>query len=67
VWATIMTTKKPTRPNKVQTAVRLTEQLLSELDEFCLSQKLPPSRTRVIEAAIRDYIEREKPPVRMSR
>ena len=54
--------KKLARPNKVQTAVRLTEELLSDLDAFCLSQKLPPSRTRVIEAAIRDYIEREKQP-----
>lgn len=44
------------------TGVRLPPELLEMLNQYCGSNKLKPSRTRVIEIAIREFLSREGMP-----
>ena len=56
-----MPRKNPTpADNRRMAVVRLPPELLTQLDVFCKTQRLHPSRTRVIEAAIREFLQREQ-------
>ncbi len=57
------------KSNKSQTmAFRLEQRLADQLDAFREAHKLPPSRTAVLEAALREYLEKNNPaePLRKS-
>ena len=47
--------------NRIFTGLRLPPKLLARLDDYCLKQKIHPHRTRVIEVAIAEFLERENP------
>jgi hypothetical protein len=53
---------KPTPQHRQLTGVRLPPDLLDRLEVFCQTQKLKPSRTRVIEISIREFLDREEDP-----
>ena len=62
-----MSTEKPKRyDHRRMAVVRLPPALLERLDTFCKTQRLKPSRTRVIEAAITEFLEREDQPATAS-
>ena len=50
----------PKDPNakryKTQTAFRLNDEIKEQLEAFIASHRLPPTRTAVLEAALREYI-----------
>jgi hypothetical protein len=55
----------PKDPNskryKKQTAFRLDEELLAQIDAFRNAHLLPPTRTSVLELALRDFLNKQKP------
>lgn len=51
--------KRPEDIRKVA-MTRLPPPLLERLDRYCATQRLKPSRTRVIEIAIADYLDKEE-------
>ena len=56
------TAAEPNVQHRQLTGVRLPPELLDRLEDFCSAQKLKPSRTRVIEVAIREFLDREESP-----
>jgi metal-responsive CopG/Arc/MetJ family transcriptional regulator len=45
---------------RVMAGVRMPQALLDRIDAYCARQPLQPSRTKVIELAIREFLEREE-------
>jgi hypothetical protein len=50
---------KPLHLHRTMTGLRLPPELLTELDTYCRDQKYPPSRTAVLELALREFLARE--------
>ncbi len=55
------TTVSRTGTVRVLTGLRLPRKLLERVDAYCFAQPLQPSRTKVIELAILEFLEREEP------
>lgn len=55
---------KSPNPNRVLVSVRLTPDLVDQLHSYCRAQTVQPERTRVIETALRTFLEREAQPAR---
>ena len=53
--------KKPTEPDagRRMLSLRIPQSMIDALDKWCAQQRVPPDRTSVIEAAIREFLERE--------
>ena len=55
----------PKNPNakryKKQTAFRLDEELMAQLEAFRNAHLLPPTRTSVLEMALRDFLNKHQP------
>lgn len=41
------------------TAMRMEAELLETLDSYCKTHRLRPSRTAIIEAAVREFLQKE--------
>jgi len=52
--------KPDPRDNRVLTGIRLPPDLLEGVDNYCRAHEMKPSRTRIIEIAMRQFLEREK-------
>ena len=53
--------KKPKAQQEIQreqVGVKLPPELIKRLDSYCASQPAPPTRTAVIEAAIRAFLDK---------
>ena len=44
----------------VPISIRLPEDLLSEMDVWIDQQRVPPNRAKVLEIALREFLERER-------
>ena len=53
-----MTGRKST-PTRVITGMRIAPDLLAQLDQYRAEHRLRPTRTLVMETAIREFLERE--------
>jgi metal-responsive CopG/Arc/MetJ family transcriptional regulator len=42
------------------TGLRIPTDLLKQVDDFCIAHPLQPSRTKMVELAIREYLAREE-------
>ena len=51
---------KETRDKRRMAMARMPPDLLKRLDQFCRTHPLRPSRTRVMETAIRQFLDREE-------
>jgi hypothetical protein len=53
--------KDQDQPQRIIGGLRLPPDLFDRLDLYCSSNKLKPSRTRVVEVALREFLDREFP------
>ena len=56
-----MSRKNPDE-NRIFTGLRLPPKLMTRLDDYCQKQRIPPSRTRVMEIALHEFLDRETSP-----
>jgi len=55
----VQTPKKQSK-KKQQTAFRLPPELLERLDRFCVTRRLPTTRTAVVHVALAEFLDREE-------
>lgn len=56
-----MRCRSMTKSNKTMPiSVRLPEDLLSDMDAWINEQRIPPGRAKVLEVALREFLDREK-------
>ena len=54
-------TEQENQPFRTIGGVRIPSELFARLDEYCAANKMKPSRTRVIEVALFEFLNRELP------
>jgi len=47
------------KTRRALTAMRMAPELLDSLDTYCKTHRLRPSRTKIIETAVREFLEKE--------